>query len=117
MVELSYDIVHLLFFLGSLFLHHLNIFLIALLLFSDLGLVIFNHGVIPLLGSFSLFLKSSFESVTLNLEEVLQLAQLLFRFLSSFLKSLLKVEGLLFKFTLKLKISLLSSIFLFFDHS
>lgn len=77
MIKLSDNIVGLSLLVSCLLLEHLEVLFVALLLLTDLSLIIFDGRVVALLCTLTLLLKASLESITLNLEEALQLEKLL----------------------------------------
>jgi hypothetical protein len=73
MVELVDNVISLSFFIGRLILQHLKVIFIALLLLTDFLLVILDCGVVALLSPLTLFLETSFKTITLYLKEALEL--------------------------------------------
>ena len=100
MIELSDNVIGLSLFVSRFLLEHLQVLLVALLLLSNFGLVVLDGGVVALLCTLTLFLKTSLESVALDLEEALQLEQLLLRLLLHLAESVFEVRGLLIKLLL-----------------
>lgn len=105
MFELSDVLRSLTFLVGSLILDHLDVLLVALLLFADLLLIVFNGSVVTFLSTLTLFLETTLKSISLNLKESLKLIKLFFRFLLHFSKRLLKLTGLVLKLVLELLVS------------
>jgi len=95
---------------GSLILDHLDVLLVALLLFADLLLIVLNGSVVTFLSTLTLFLETALESVTLNLKESLKLIKLFFRFLLHLSKRLLKLTSLVLKLVLELLVSRLCAV-------
>jgi hypothetical protein len=83
------------------------------LLISQLLLVVLHRGVVSLLSSFTFLLEASLKSVSLDLEEGLELCELLLRLLLHLTEGVLELRGLLLKFSLQLGVPLLGTILAF----
>ena len=97
MIELGNNIISLSLFVCSFLLEHLEVFFVTLLLLSNFSFIVFDSSVIALLCTLTFLLKTSFESITLDLEKALQLEKLLLRFLLHLTEGILKVTSLLIK--------------------
>jgi hypothetical protein len=69
------------------------------------------------LSSFTFLLEASLKSVSLDLEEGLELCELLLRLLLHLTEGVLELRGLLLKFSLQLGVPLLGTILAFLQHT
>lgn len=117
MIELRDHVLHLLLLLGCVLLHHLQVLLISSLLISQLLFVVLHRGVVSLLCTFTFLLKASFEPVSLDLKERLELSELLLRLLLHLTERVLELRRLLLQLPLQLSVSLLGTILTFLEHA